>query len=250
MKYNRPLTLSIAGLDPTGGAGLFADIKTFEQLGCLGMGVVTANTIQTENSFSSIQWINKEQIIQQLNFLFSIYSFSFIKIGLIENLDTLFFVCKEIKSKNSSIFIVWDPILSSSSGFNFFSTVNHTELDQSLSFIDLITPNIDEIKKITKLENPFLAAEKLSKKCGVWLKGGHSKEHKGTDYLYWQQHKITLPPTSTHFNEKHGTGCILSSAFIGYLAKGETIHNACLNAKLYLEKVCNTNTHLLAYHYV
>ncbi len=77
--------LSIAGFDPSGGAGLVADIKTFEQLNVYGLGVCTANTVQTEEQLSSVKWVLSHTIFLQLEILLKKYPLTYIKIGLIES---------------------------------------------------------------------------------------------------------------------------------------------------------------------
>ena len=79
----RPYCLTIAGFDPSGGAGILADCKTFEQNKTQGLAVITANTLQTEDSFKRVDWMTDEIILEQLNLLLDRYKIRFIKIGLI-----------------------------------------------------------------------------------------------------------------------------------------------------------------------
>ena len=85
----RAYILSIAGFDPSGGAGSLADIKTFEQHKLQGLSVVTANTIQTENEFISVNWIEVDVVFQQLDILLDRYKIRYAKIGLIKDASTL-----------------------------------------------------------------------------------------------------------------------------------------------------------------
>src|SRR5580658_4553791 len=84
-----PIVLTIAGFDPSGCAGILADIKTFEAHGVYGMAVCTANTLQTASQFEKANWIQQDEIIGQLNLLLRENSFEYVKIGLIENLEIL-----------------------------------------------------------------------------------------------------------------------------------------------------------------
>ncbi|MFX5756263.1 bifunctional hydroxymethylpyrimidine kinase/phosphomethylpyrimidine kinase, partial [Acinetobacter baumannii] len=80
MQFNRPIVMSIAGHDPCGGAGLFADIKAFEQNKVYGLGVTTAQTLQTENHFISIRWESEENILKAIEQMLSHYNIKAVKI--------------------------------------------------------------------------------------------------------------------------------------------------------------------------
>ncbi|MES2485794.1 MAG: bifunctional hydroxymethylpyrimidine kinase/phosphomethylpyrimidine kinase, partial [Bacteroidota bacterium] len=89
MEYNRPALLSIAGFDPSGGAGVLADVKTFEQHRCLGFAAVTALTVQTENAFHKTVWQPLQMIIDQIEPLINTYKIEVIKIGIVESPEVL-----------------------------------------------------------------------------------------------------------------------------------------------------------------
>jgi hydroxymethylpyrimidine/phosphomethylpyrimidine kinase len=252
MTNKRPITLSIAGFDPTGGAGILADIKTFEQQKCLGMGIITANTYQTEDNFFSVDWLPVSFIVQQLNLIIATYKIGFVKIGLVENFTVLHTICDVLRSNIPEVFILWDPIVSASAGYSFLPNISQTNLNKILEKIDLITPNTSEIKQLTGIDDEIKAAEFLATQCSVLLKGGHSsdKTKKGVDKLFCLGSVFAIEPIMETFYDKHGTGCILSSAIISNLAKGENIEVACKKAKIYLEIIANCNQSLLAYHNV
>ncbi|MEL7003586.1 MAG: bifunctional hydroxymethylpyrimidine kinase/phosphomethylpyrimidine kinase, partial [Bacteroidota bacterium] len=116
---NRPTVLSIAGFDPSGGAGLLADIKAFEQLKCYGLGVSTALTVQNDVKFEKTKWIEWEFIKEQLQLLFERFPIAYVKIGIVENLMVLRQIINFILDQNKSAKIVLDPVLKSSTGFIF-----------------------------------------------------------------------------------------------------------------------------------
>jgi hydroxymethylpyrimidine/phosphomethylpyrimidine kinase len=250
MKYKHPIVLSIAGFDPSGGAGVLADVKTCEQHTCLGMGVLTSNTVQTETNFISVNWFDKQAIIDQLQPILDTYEVAAVKIGIIENLDILSELLKLIKKKFPSVPVVWDPVLSASSGFELHTSWNKESLNSILEQIDLITPNVPEIKKITRMEDEIEAAFHLAKVTGVLLKGGHSSERLGLDLLFEggvpREIPSRLDPEACF--PKHGSGCILSAAIASNLALGESLFEACREAKQYIEKRLSSNEYLLAYH--
>lgn len=248
MKYNRPIVISIAGFDPSGGAGVLADVKTFEQHNCLGMAVVSALTVQTENQFISVDWLSAEKIIEQLKPLMENYDCSVVKIGIVKDIDTLIEVVNFICSQDNNIKIIWDTILAASSGFNLIENVDAKKLKELLIHLYLITPNTNEALKLTCSHNESEAANFLSKYCYVLLKGGHSILNKGIDKLFYEDQVIDFKPSSDLFYEKHGSGCILSSAIASNLAQGNDLETACQQAKQYIEKILNSNSKLLAYH--
>ncbi|MEI8137176.1 MAG: bifunctional hydroxymethylpyrimidine kinase/phosphomethylpyrimidine kinase, partial [Bacteroidota bacterium] len=110
MLYNRPIVLSIAGFDPCGGAGVLADVKTFEQHHCLGMAINTSITNQVEDKFISVNWFSADELINQIKTLTNNYKIDFAKIGIIENINTLYTILDFLKQQNKNITIVWDTI--------------------------------------------------------------------------------------------------------------------------------------------
>src|SRR5580698_1730411 len=102
-----PIVLTIAGFDPSGCAGILADVKTLEANGVYGMAVCTANTEQNISSFKKSNWIGKNEMISQLNLLQKEVNFGFVKIGLTENFDILNCLIDELIKRNTSVKIVW-----------------------------------------------------------------------------------------------------------------------------------------------
>lgn len=234
----RPYVLSIAGLDPTGGAGILADIKTFEQIGVQGFGVSTATTYQTEERYFGQHWMDLEQVIFQIDPLLDRYSIEFIKIGLIENFEILDKLIQYLRSKGT-YYIVWDTILSTSSGTQIHEDT--TNLHKVLQEIDLITPNVPEALKLFGTSN----VEKIAyERASVLLKGGHDNFH---DILV-EENNITQFPGEAIEWKKHGTGCILSAAIVAYLGLGFSLTESCEKAKKYVENRMNSNSSLLAFH--
>ena len=249
MSYHRPIVLSIAGFDPCGGAGVLADIKTMEQHQCLGMAVNTSITNQVEDYFISVDWFSANEIIKHIKTLTSKYKIDFVKIGIIENLNTLHAIISFLKQQNNTITIVWDTVLSASSGFHLIHSIDQYKLSEVLKSIYLITPNTSEVKKLSGLDIESEAANYLATYCKVLLKGGHSSSEKGIDHLYYNNKHIKIQTENTkELSPKHGSGCILSSSIISNLALGNDLETACLKSKRYIETILNSNTNLLAYH--
>jgi hydroxymethylpyrimidine/phosphomethylpyrimidine kinase len=251
MSENRPFVLSIAGFDPSGGAGVVADVKTFEQHCVYGFAINTANTIQTENDFHEIQWTDLDFVLHSIETLFTKYEIKAVKIGIVPSLNYLKEVVFEIKKHSKKTLIVWDTILKSTTEFNFLEIKNQTDLIEILKQIDLITPNYDEIVKLdTSQTNLESIVKNLSDLCAVLLKGGHNPIEIGVDYLHIKDRFFRLSPNNTLVNEKHGSGCVLSSAIVANLALGQELLLACANAKKYTENYLLSNSTKLGYHYV
>ena len=251
MDANRPIVLSVAGFDPSGGAGLLADIKTFEQLKVYGLGISTAQTVQTENKFFAIRWVDENDILQSLETMLSHYPVSAIKIGIVESINTLNRIVSFIHKKNAAIKIVADTVIKSSSGFYFWNEkMNKTVLAGILPKIFLITPNYNEAMKLMSSPDAKEAAQKLSAYCRVLLKGGHSSEEPGVDYLYIKNEVMKLEATTTDVSPKHGSGCVLSAAITANLSLGLDLLTSCTNAKKYIEQFLSSNKTLLGYHHV
>lgn len=250
MDEGRICVLSIAGFDPSGGAGVLADIKTFEANKVCGMGALSALTFQNDTEFDSVRWLESDEILKQIFTLQRRFDFSMVKIGLIKNLETLETVISNLKSSIWNLNLIWDPIIKASAGFEFHKTVDRNKLFSLLKNIYLITPNTSEVKFLTGLTNPIEAAKELSNYCNVLLKGGHSEEELGVDYLFTQSKIEKIYPGKINIQPKHGSGCVLSSAIVANLAKGNDLITSCRNSKKYVEQFLASNSILLGVHYV
>ena len=240
--------LSIAGFDPSGGAGSLADIKTFEANRVCGMGVLSALTFQNDILFEGLKWIEADEILQQVAVLRKRFEFSVVKIGLIKNLEVLETVISELKQSLTECQIIWDPIVKASAGFQFHKHFEREQLFAVLENCFLITPNTEEVTFLAGIDNPMEAARLLAKHCSVLLKGGHNKEEPGVDYLFSQNQIEKIFPKGKVVFPKHGSGCVLSAAIASNLAKGNDLITACLNAKTYVEQFLSSNETLLGTH--
>jgi len=246
MKSNRPYCLSVAGFDPTAGAGVLADIKTAEMLDVYGMSIITSNTLQTDNLFIHVDWVDVETIKKQLETLLKTYDFKAMKIGLVQSFEVLSQIITTTKSINPNLKIVWDPILNSSSGFNF-----HTKDSLELSFLEqnctLITPNWNEFETLWGTETEIFKGRKP--KTAILIKGGHRVEKIGSDLLYENGNFTEIPGKSFQGKSKHGTGCVLSAAITANLAKGKSLIDCCTQAKTYVEEFIFSNDLNLGYQH-
>ena len=252
---NRPYILSIAGFDPSGGAGLVADIKTIEALKGYGLSVCTANTIQNDKEFQNCLWVDLQTIKNQIEILINRFRIDIVKIGIVQNWSVLNEIIDFLLYKDDKIKIILDPVLSASAGFDFTKLSLQAEsrsnelFDDVLSKIYLLTPNYQEIQKLYPNKTIEDTVKHISGKTNLFLKGGHRKEAIGKDQLFTiQGQQFNLNPKGNHISEKHGSGCVLSSAIAAYLGLGFPLLKACFKAKRYTEKVLSSNKTLLAYH--
>ncbi|NER14291.1 hydroxymethylpyrimidine/phosphomethylpyrimidine kinase [Leptobacterium flavescens] len=244
----RPFVLSIAGFDPSGGAGLTADIKTFEAMKCYGLAVCSANTVQNDTEFLSCRWTDMETMRSQIDVLFDRFEIGFAKIGIVENWKVLGEIIDLLLKKNPEIRIVLDPVLRASTGYGFHNS-DEEDLNSVLEKIYLITPNIEEIGQLYSKRGAEETVKEISTKTHLFLKGGHRDEDRGKDELFTTDgKKFVLNPKTKEAFAKHGSGCVLSSAITAQLALGFPLLKACYRGKRYTERVLSSNKTLLGYH--
>ncbi len=249
MGKERPNILSIAGFDPSGGAGILADIKTFEAHKTLGMAVCTSLTVQNDVAFEKANWVAIDDIKAQLTTLFERFRFKVAKIGLVESFDQLQQIVAVLKAHNPNIKIICDPVLKASAGFVFHSDVAKQQLEALLPQLFLITPNWDEVQQLSGMEDAQAGAKYLSQFCHVYLKGGHSPEALGKDFLFHKQQKeYAFNPKRTNVAGKHGSGCVLSSALAAHIALQYPLHKACVRSKDYVTRFLASNPTNLGFH--
>jgi len=239
--------LSIAGFDPSGGAGVLADIKTFESHGVMGFGINSAETFQNDCEFEGLVWSPVERIFRQAELLFKRFPINLVKIGLVEDAALLREIVDFLKKKNEQVQIVWDPVIKASAGFLL---QEEPEAFRSvLKDLTLVTPNWNETLALFPEISPESFAEFFQKyqDCPVLVKGGH-REEKGTDLLFDHGTRITIPGNPFDGFEKHGTGCVLSSAIAANLALGLTLPEACCEGKRYVERLMKSNNTYLGWH--
>ncbi len=232
--------LTIAGFDPSAGAGILADIKTFEAFGVYGFAVCTAVTIQNEYTFDEPGWLSDQHIVDQLECLFREHRFNVVKIGLVKDLSSLKRIVETVTRSNPSVRIIWDPILKSSTGFTFHEdgqTFNHEEL---LSDLFLVTPNADEA---------MMLGIGTGASCNVLVKGGHKEGDQTEDELFLSNgQRLVFSSERLPGPGKHGTGCVLSAAITASLESGQSLAEACQTAKEYITSFISSNETLLGFH--
>ena len=246
MQNLRPYVICISGFDPSGGAGILADIKTMEMHRVQGLGVCTSLTFQDEDHFSKLEWVSETSILKQLTVLTERYNPMVVKVGIIENLQLLKVITERLKEQFPDVKTVWDPVIKASSGYEFHNQIDKQLLHSILDKIDLITPNLPESKLLFGTSTPNEIAQITN--CSVLLKGGHSEGNMATDILISKKEQVQFQHEKKQGYSKHGTGCILSSAIAANLALGKKLPEACSNSKEYIQTILTSNATRLAYH--
>ncbi len=233
-------SLSIAGSDCSGGAGIQADLKTFSAHGVFGMTVVTS--VVAENTFrvTDYQDIRPDIIEKQMDDIFEDIPPDSVKIGMLSCREIMLVVAQRLrawKPKN----VVVDPVMYAKHGSALMdeSAIN-TLISEIIPLADLITPNIPEAEKISEMKienlNDMKQAAKIIHKMGcrgVVVKGGHSKGD-AIDILFDGDEFYEYPAPRVDTKHTHGTGCTFSSAIASNLALGFSVSEAVGKAKEYI----------------
>ncbi|PJJ53109.1 hydroxymethylpyrimidine/phosphomethylpyrimidine kinase [Hymenobacter chitinivorans] len=244
----RPYALSIAGFDPSGGAGLLADSKTLEALGVYGLGVCTALTVQNDVAFERVSWVPLADIQDQIRVLLSRFAVDFVKIGLVESLPRLLELLRWLRQHYPGKNIVWDPVLKASAGYEFHQHPDAALVQALAAELTLITPNLPEMLRLWPAASAEEAAEAVAGFCPVLLKGGHGSGDESVDILFANNTQYHFSHTRLPHGEKHGSGCVLSAAILAQLALGHDLPTACQRAKCYTTAFLASNDTLLGYH--
>lgn len=244
----RPYVLTVAGHDPSAGAGVAADVKTLEMNRTLGLAVVTCITYQHEERFAGADWLPFERIAAQIDILLERYHVSTAKIGLVESMSVLEGVLDRLRAHRPDMPIVWDPVLRASAGYRFHEQIGGDTLERICRSLAVVTPNWVEIQELFPGVDPQTAAERISRWCSVLLKGGHNPAAKGYDYLYTADGLSRFRPKGMSLYDKHGSGCVFSAALAAALAQGFPLHRACLRAKNYTRRFLDSAPGLLGVH--
>ncbi|EHL32724.1 bifunctional hydroxymethylpyrimidine kinase/phosphomethylpyrimidine kinase [Legionella drancourtii] len=236
-------TLSIAGFDGSGGAGIQADLKTFSAFGCYGMTVLTALPVQNTCGVRNCYDIPLQAIDDQLHAIFDDIRPDGIKIGMLFNSEIIELVAAFLKKHARDIPIILDPVTVAKSGDPLLlPEAVDTLITKLMPLATLITPNLPEAHTFTGVdaqseEEMLVVAQKLLDLGPqyVLLKGGHLLASTSNDLLIGKngtRHWFESPRIES--KNTHGTGCTLSAAITACLAQNVEIEKACEIAKRYL----------------
>lgn len=251
----KPIVLTIAGFDPSSGAGLTADIRTFENIGVYGMSICTAITIQNAEEVKEWVAIDKDTIRKQLDIILGSYNIKYVKTGMLGTIDAINLV--EEYQKKYNFHLIIDPVVISGSGHRLATDHYEKAIKEKLFPIaEVVTPNRFEAelfsgKKITD-------ALSVQDVCGeifslgpknVIVKGGHIDENQRNivDYLFNESMFRFYPRERVIINNQtinnqqikhiHGTGCVFSALITGFLALGYDIEECIFFTEDFMEEV-------------
>ena len=218
------IVLTIAGSDPSGGAGIQQDLKTITACGCYGATVITSLTSQNTLGVQSAMAVPPAVVASQLQSVLSDLQPAAVKIGMIPDRDVAAAIVHALCDVR--VPIVYDPVMISTSGYALMAPDAIDYIAQHLfPLCTLITPNLPEAERIC-----------VDGLCAAYLiKGGHANSDMMTDVLHMPDgttHEYTTPRIRTR--NLHGTGCTLSSAIASYLALGHSLPQAVSLAKDYI----------------
>lgn len=229
--------LTIAGTDPSGGAGIQADLKTFQELKSYGMSVITSVVAQNTTGVQDVHHLPAEMIEQQLDSVFTDMPVHAFKTGMIANKDMMKVIGEKVVNQKAPF--VMDPVMVATSGDPLIAANARDYLrEQLLPLTTLVTPNIPEAayltgEKIESLNDMEHAAEQIVAEYGAGaalVKGGHL-EGDAIDFLYDGNKIHTFSSKRIDTKNTHGTGCTYSAAITAYLGQGVPLLDAVKQAK-------------------
>jgi hydroxymethylpyrimidine/phosphomethylpyrimidine kinase len=242
MSFSLPSVLTIAGTDPSGGAGIQADLKTIAAFGLYGSSVITALTAQNTTRVYLVEDVSIPMLTNQLDAVLSDIPPQAVKIGMAGSPSSIEVIAERL-SGFPLVPVVLDPVMVSTSGGTLFEKEGIKNLTELLfPLTTLVTPNIPEAQVLLSTKSPLLshkdmeeAATELSGKykTAFLLKGGHGNSD-ASDVLCQNGSLTWFPGKRIQTKNTHGTGCTLSSAIACGLAIGKSLEESVLCAKEYL----------------
>jgi hydroxymethylpyrimidine/phosphomethylpyrimidine kinase len=236
-----PILLTIAGFDPSCGAGIAADLKTFAAHGCYGVAAITSITVQNTQGVTAVHNTPSSELREQLEALASDCEIAAVKIGMLGNRGNAVAIT-EFLDAHKFAHIVHDPVMKSSSGSELLDSGGiKYMMAELLKRSSVITPNVPEaevltgilIKDVANMED---AARKLVEMGAraVIVKGGHTE--RAVDVVFDGTDMIPLAGEKVADRQLHGTGCTFASALAAQLAAGRSLVEAATLSKAYVTK--------------
>ena len=233
--------LTIAGTDPSGGAGIQADLKTMTAHRVYGMSAITAVVAQNTTGVTGIMEVTPEFLAEQLDDVFTDIFPDAVKIGMVSSSALIRVIAEKLKQYHAKN-IVLDPVMVATAGSKLISDEAISTLKEVLiPLADVITPNIPEMEVLSGMtirsdRDMERAAAKFAGDtchCAVLCKGGHQLND-ANDLLYAEGEIFWFYGKRIATSNTHGTGCTLSSAIASNLAKGRGLAESVRRAKAYL----------------
>ncbi len=236
----RPITLTIAGSDSGGGAGIQQDLKVFTVLGTFGASVVTALTAQNTLGVHGIEAVNPAFVKKQLEVVLEDLRPTAIKTGMLANAEIVRAVAETLAKYRGLYILIIDPVMVSKSGHRLVDDKGVAAMkDLLFPLAAIITPNIPEAEVLTglsigspkEMRGALEALGKLAPGTSFVLKGGHLAGTDSVDLVLGPDGIVELHGERLSNKHTHGTGCTFSAALTAFVAKGQTLERAVRNSK-------------------
>jgi hydroxymethylpyrimidine/phosphomethylpyrimidine kinase len=244
---SKPVALTIAGSDPSGGAGIQADLKTFHQFGVYGEAVITLITVQNSCGVQRAEFLDQELVAEQIRAVIGDIPPGAAKTGALGNGAIIQAVAEQ--ARDFPFPLVVDPVMASKLGAPLLEAAALESLKTFLlPHVFLLMPNLEEAARLTGAEIDDLAGMRQAARRlaglgpqAVLLKGGHLPGNDATDVLYQggQWTEFSSPRIETRHT--HGTGCTFSAAVTASLACGCDLTEAIRRAKRYITEAIRNN---------
>lgn len=229
---SRPCVLVFSGLDPSGGAGIQADIEAIGATGAHALSVITALTVQDNDKVYAVNPVEADIITRQADILVQKIPVTAVKIGIVgnrANAEAIADIIRRLRKKQPDLPVVLDTVLGSGNGFALSDGLPEYALSPLIGLATLVTPNLPEAKRLYPRSDDIGEQANYLLSLGakdVLIKGGHGNDvnsvvncwFTGRGSKEWKWTRIA--------GEFHGTGCTLASAIAGYLAFGMSMENA------------------------
>jgi hydroxymethylpyrimidine kinase/phosphomethylpyrimidine kinase len=238
--------MAIGGFDPSGGAGILADIKTIAAMNCYGVAVVTSITQQNTVGVFGAYHQTADSIGRQMEVLFDDFEVIAIKTGMLPSPEIVRAVSSQLRNR-SGLSIVVDPVLRSSTAFDLAADSLQAIVTELFPLASLVTPNIAEAEiaagiRVKDRGSMVSAASRILElgAAAVLVKGGDLESEDAVDVLLDRNGVVEISGPRIISTSTHGTGCTLASAIASLLARGLGLEPAVRTAKSYLAEAIRT----------
>jgi hydroxymethylpyrimidine/phosphomethylpyrimidine kinase len=227
--------LIIAGSDSGGGAGIQADIKTVTMLGGHATTAITALTAQNTLGVDAVHPVPAEMILAQIDSIVGDIGVDAVKVGMVPSAFAAEAIATRLE-KLGPVPIVFDPVMVATSGAALADDATVKAFGRLMDVATIATPNLPELARLTKEDDPVAAALKLVGRhgCAILIKGGHEEGDALADALIEEDNMTSWQGQRIDTANTHGTGCTLASAIATYLGQGEPLASAVERARTFV----------------
>jgi hydroxymethylpyrimidine kinase/phosphomethylpyrimidine kinase len=243
----KPVVMAIAGFDPSGGAGVLADIKTMSAFGCYGVAAITSVTFQNTKRVAGARHQPAADLRRQASMLFDDFHIVAVKTGMLPTEEIVEEVARLLRTRG--LHLVVDPVLESTSGQALSDDGAADALKRHLfPLSSIVTPNVAEAERLSGV--PIRDRQSLRRAAeaifamgarAVLVTGGGGETDSCSDFLLDSEGTVVYESARIRSRHTHGTGCSLASAIACLLARGRTLRESVPIAKSYItEAILNS----------